>query len=77
MVYIISCNINGIDNKKLEEIRKQFTWQIHSGVLLLPLGFNLVQVVDTPVGIEQVDLEGIVYRPEPSKEEHTFSWDAR
>lgn len=66
MVYIISCNINRMNKKELEEMRQQFMHQINEGILMLPLGFTLAQVVDTPVGIEQVTLEGITYRPTPN-----------
>lgn len=76
MVYIISCNTR-MDKKELEGMRRQFMEQIHEGIIMLPLGFTLVQVVDTPSGIDQVDLGGIAYVPAPNKEGHTFSWDAR
>ena len=76
MVYIISCNIR-TSKEELEEMRQQFTQQIHEGIMMLPLGFTLAQVVDTPVGIERVDLEGITYVPVPNKKKHTFSWDRR
>ena len=66
MVYIVSCNINRMNKKELEEIRQQFMHQINEGILMLPLGFTLAQVVDTPVGIEQVELAGIGYAPVPN-----------
>lgn len=67
MVYIISCNINRMNKKELEEIRQQFMHQINEGLLMLPQGFTLAQVVDTPIGIEQVDLAGFPYRPASNK----------
>lgn len=74
MVYIISCNINRMNKKELEEIRQQFIQQVHEGVVMLPQGFTLAQVVDTEVGIEQVTLEDVSYVP---SKKHSFSWDAR
>lgn len=72
MVYIISCNINRMNKKELEEMRQQFIQQIHEGVVMLPLGFTLAQVVDTKVGIEQVELGGITYVPVPNKKQKLF-----
>ena len=49
MVYIIQCEFGGLSSKKgeLEACRQEFAKQIRQGVLLLPVGFRLVEVVKT------------------------------
>lgn len=51
-VYVIKCNNPDIDDNELNQIRKQFLANIDQGVLLLPVGFDLVTVEhDSDIGM--------------------------
>lgn len=57
MVYIFESTISMNQTEKLEQVRQQLIDQIRDGVVLLPVNMRLKEVVDTPMGMDVVEVE--------------------